>query len=230
MEQRIKNYIDGLFRDAPQTVQADGVRGEITANTLDRFRELKDSGMDEEAAFHAAISGIGDIHELLDEYSKNLSDAGEADDGKARRTKALLISLAVALYIISVVPVILIPAGTLGICLMLVIVAAATGLIIYAGSYLKAPGGRSTSEECEQDAGGEVSYSPEKRRREHMKKEIDGMVWTTVVIVYLCVSFLTSAWHISWIIFLIGAAVSHLINAISDYREAAKDEGKDESK
>ena len=51
MEQRIKNYIDGLFRDAPQTVQADGVRGEITANTLDRFRELKDSGMDEEAAF-----------------------------------------------------------------------------------------------------------------------------------------------------------------------------------
>ena len=106
MEQRIKNYIDGLFRDAPQTVQADGVRGEITANTLDRFRELKDSGMDEEAAFHAAISGIGDIHELLDEYSKNLSDAGEADDGKDRRKKAMLISIAVALYIISVVPVI----------------------------------------------------------------------------------------------------------------------------
>ncbi len=41
-----------------------------------------------------------------------------------------------------------------------------------------------------------------------------GSFWLIAVCVYIVVSFLTNAWHITWIIFLIAAAVASLIRGI----------------
>jgi hypothetical protein len=40
-----------------------------------------------------------------------------------------------------------------------------------------------------------------------------------VVVLYLAVSFLTGAWGISWLIFLIGAALDQILRAIFDLME-----------
>lgn len=37
-----------------------------------------------------------------------------------------------------------------------------------------------------------------------------------IVVIYILISFATSAWHITWVIFLIGAAINNIVAAIFD--------------
>jgi hypothetical protein len=42
-------------------------------------------------------------------------------------------------------------------------------------------------------------------------KSVSSLLWLAITIIYLLVSFTTGAWHISWIIFLIGSFVQQSI-------------------
>ncbi|MGL4656315.1 MAG: hypothetical protein ACRCWM_10595 [Sarcina sp.] len=46
------------------------------------------------------------------------------------------------------------------------------------------------------------------KKPESIMKLIDKFIWLSIVTIYLFVSFTTGAWHISWLIFLVGALVS----------------------
>lgn len=43
---------------------------------------------------------------------------------------------------------------------------------------------------------------------------ISGSIWVLTVFSYVLVSLLTRAWDITWVIFLVAAAITNLINAI----------------
>ena len=51
MEQRIRNYVNEIFKNAPKTPQAEEVKNEILGNTLEKYNELKAEGKDDETAF-----------------------------------------------------------------------------------------------------------------------------------------------------------------------------------
>lgn len=62
MRERLIQHVEQLFAGAPG---AEDIKQEILQNTLDRFDDLVAQGKTEEAAYRLAVSGIGDIHEIL---------------------------------------------------------------------------------------------------------------------------------------------------------------------
>lgn len=47
-----------------------------------------------------------------------------------------------------------------------------------------------------------------------IRKSVKSIVWLLIVIVYFLLSFSTGAWHVTWLIFLVGACVSSITNLI----------------
>lgn len=217
MKQRIENYVNEIFKNAPKTPQAEEVKNEILGNTLEKFNELKAGGKDDETAFTIAISYIGNVDELINAYSHD-DDAVILRESyqRHRARQALLLSIAVALYIMCVLPVILLQ-DEKGIVLMFIMIAVATGLIIYRASTNKFYTYGSS------DGPTVVKYTApptiEQKKRSLVRKNISSALWSLIVALYLIISFLTGAWHITWIIFLIGGAADSLLKAVFDYKE-----------
>lgn len=228
MNKRIENHINELFKYAPKTPQAEEVKSEILSNTLEKFNELKAEGINDETAFSIAISYIGNVSELINEYSKD-KDAVEMKRSveKHKARQAMLLSVAVALYIMCVIPVIVSSEfgnEIIGICMMFIMIAVATGLIIYRAATAKLY----TVEGAPTVVPFVEPMSKEAKKRSIIRKNTMSALWTLVVAVYLLVSFLTGAWHITWIIFLIAGAASKLIEAIFDYYDWSNLEEKDD--
>lgn len=125
MRKKLISYVNDLFAQAPKNPQARDLHDEILLNTLDRFDEEVAAGQSEQAAFEAAVAGIGDVDELLESLGANKPDV------IFRRV------IAIALYVCCVIPVILTEAfgsvaKTVGVCLMFVLAALATYLLLSA--------------------------------------------------------------------------------------------------
>ena len=79
MKNRIKDYIDLIFADAPDCARTREMKEEMYANVCDRYDDLLREGKSEAAAYNASIAGIGDISELIDSIK---SEQGEQYDKK----------------------------------------------------------------------------------------------------------------------------------------------------
>ena len=62
MKEKLIQYVNLLFAG---TDNSDEIRDEILQNTLDRYEDLLEQGKSPEAAYRLAITGIGDINEIL---------------------------------------------------------------------------------------------------------------------------------------------------------------------
>lgn len=64
MREKLKDYVDSLFQNAPDTARVRELREEILQNTLDRFDDLIAQGCSEDSAFGQAVASIGDVRQL----------------------------------------------------------------------------------------------------------------------------------------------------------------------
>ena len=214
MKQQLTQYIDLLFAGAPG---AEDIRQEILQNTLDRYDDLIDQGKSPEAAYRLAISGIGDINEILGsapavpaEPASFFPIRGEADAENSRKMRAA----AIAMYIACPIPLIILSEfglDTLGLCLLLLLVAAATALLMLAKK-------QHPEEPMEFEA--KVHDTPSSK----LKKSIADLIGVITLAVYLVVSFATQAWYITWLIFPISACIKGIVTAILDLKEAVDHE------
>lgn len=188
MKEKLICYVDLLFAGTQDTQD---IRQEILQNTLDRYDDLIAQGKTPEAAYQLSISGIGDISQLLPQQADPY-EAPKHDDSKHK----LLRSIAIALYILSPVPLFL-EGDTLGLCGLLLMVAIATAILIYTGK--NAP-----------------ATPRAKKQRSH---PYHGLVWSTGILLYFLISYLTGAWYITWLMFLITPACNGLLTAIMDLKE-----------
>ena len=206
MRERLIQYVDLLFAGAPEAAD---IRQEILQNTLDRFDDLVSQGKSPESAYSLAIAGIGDVGELLAGDAPTESEVVSAAAAPSAQPawKKILRAVAVSLYIISVIPLIVLGNwgdGVLGLCGTLAIVAVATVLIILSS-------GGKTEKEPEKKA---ESLTPRQERAKAIRKTISSIG----LVVYFVVSFMTGAWHITWLIFPIIAAVEGLLSAFMDLK------------
>lgn len=207
MRERLTEYVGLLFAG---TTDTDEIRQEILQNTLDRYDDLVAQGKTPEAAYRLAISGIGDIGEILEAASAPQAVAApEPMDEKG--SSKLITSIAVALYILCPVPLFLLQ-NELGLCLLLFVVAVATVLLVIFGK----------DEKKEKPAGhtADEGHSPENQ----LRKAVSSVVWLVGTIVYFGVSLATGAWWITWLIFLMTGSISGICNAIIDLKEACRHE------
>ena len=196
MREQLIQYVNLLFAGAPDS---EDIRQEILQNTLDRYDDLIAAGKTPEAAYRLAISGIGDIHEILGTQEPEAPAKENRTDDPMRK---LLRAIAVGLYILCPLPLIVLDSMGMeiyGLCGTMSIVAVATVLIILGGK----KGGSSETRRAEAD-----------EPKTALGKSISAFVWAIGLVVYLAVSFLTGAWHVSWVIFPILGAISNLICAL----------------
>lgn len=202
MREQLARYVELLFAGTTDTYE---IQQEILQNTLDKYDDLTDQGKSPEAAYRLAISGIGDINEILaTSEPQQPSPAQPADPSVG--SKKLLRAIAIALYILCPVPLFMSDGGTWGLCLMLVVIAIATALIIYAGKNSAAPA------------------APTVPAENNPKQIARGIIWGAGIPLYISVSFITNAWYITWVLFPLMACIQGLTSAIIDLKEACKHE------
>ncbi len=212
MREQLIQYVNLLFAGAPD---AEDIKQEILQNTLDRYDDLLAQGKQPEAAYSLAISGIGDINEILSSGhpigagSTTPAVPAPAEDKNNR----LRTAVAVAMYILCPVPLFIsgdLGGGVMGLSMTCLLIAAATALLIMNKSE-KAPSSQ---------AGTEAPADPKKE----LRKSVNGMIWAIGLALYFLVSFTTHAWFITWVIFPLTGAVQGLIRAILDLKEANQHE------
>ena len=216
MKEKLIQYVDLLFAGATGSEE---IKQEILQNTLDRYDDLIAEGRSPESAYRIAISGIGDINEILGQGFQTRSSAATAPSApspckgssKDSSTKKILRAVAVGLYIISLVPLIILSEmhmATLGFCATLGICAVATVMIVLG----------SKSQENEQYA---PPYPPKSSSpSKALCESICHTLWVVALVLFFLISFLTGAWFITWLIFPVAGAVQGLIKAIFDLKEA----------
>lgn len=200
MREQLIQYVELLFAGARD---CEDVKQEILQNTLDRYDDLIAEGKVPEAAYRLAITGIGDINEILGSQPSHTAPqpnqrGSEADSDKYRRLQR---GIAIACFILCPVPLLLcVVEGQvmMGITMMLVLIAVGTMLMVVSGK---------------------DQAQPPRRHNSLFVSIAMSLLWPLATIVYFLISFSTGAWHLTWLVFPIAGAISAVIRAIEDWKE-----------
>lgn len=216
MKEQLIKYVELLFAG---NNDAEDMKQEILQNTLDKYDDYIAQGKSAEAAYRLAISGIGDISEILGSSTEGVSSSATtapATDYRGRPVtplwKKILRAFAVFLFIVSLIPLIVLSevgSATVGFVGTIAIVAVGVLLLIIAGG----------NDHTEKEEEKHEDNSPDGQ----LKKAIGSAITVVGLIVYFGISFESGAWHITWLIFPIMGSVQGLINAILDLKGGAQE-------
>ncbi|MEG0356809.1 MAG: permease prefix domain 1-containing protein [Christensenellaceae bacterium] len=208
MEQKLRKYVEELFADAPKTKKALELREEIYTNLRDKYDDLIKSGASPEEAYVIVKRSVGDVSELLGGLEEP-TDAVPMVSEAQRKKFAKNTAIAVMLYILS--PIAIIVLGVvgqpiIGLTVMLGLIAVATALIVYNNNM------RPKYEKMDDTMVEEFKEWKEQNKNKHAKEEAYGAIlWPLIIALYFIISFVTGAWYITWVIFIIGAAIQGII-------------------
>lgn len=218
MNSKIKNYVEVLFKDIPNTNKAKELKEEMLSTLNDHFEAHIAEGKSENQAYTAALCDLGDVDEMLKDLvpEQELKTKIEA----YRQKRAKNISIAVMLYIFSIISVII--AGVIGqgvniknndlipmigVVIMFLMIGIATGLIIY--THMSIP--QDVSQYITHNKHSrEIQYNGESKTLRFLAAFMK-VYWMIVLIIYLSVSFYTGRWAITWLIWLIASAIKEAL-------------------
>lgn len=220
MRDQLIQYVELLFAGGRD---CEDIKQEILQNTLDRYDDLIAEGKVPEAAYRLAITGIGDINEILGTKPQSAAPAARPapvqdvplPKDNDTPAKKVMRAIAVGLYIICFMPLFILSdmgMDTLGLCGTLSIVAVATVLIILGGKKKYKNGMSPYVDEDDEEE--------EKTPQSELSKSMSSLIWAVGFGVYFILSFSTRAWHLTWVIFPILAALDSLMKAILRNQEA----------
>ncbi|MDD2374534.1 MAG: permease prefix domain 1-containing protein [Eubacteriales bacterium] len=212
MKEKITTHIAQLFADAPENRQVNDLREELLANSLSKYDDLIDQGISSEEAYRNVISGIGDISGLLSQLrAQKIMDPILIE--KSRIRSAVLVSIAVLLFIISPLAVIVFDGSKLGLVIFFFAIALGVSLLIFNSMtklrYIKDE--ESFVEEFRE-------WQVENRQKKSVRSAISAILWPLIVVAYFFISFFFGQWHISWLIFIIGVCLEGVISLIFQLR------------
>lgn len=221
MEQQIQSYVDDLFQNAPRTQKAFEWKTELTQNLLDKYHTLLAEGKSPEDAYKLTVMSIGDVEELFRGLEDDPVPTPIDPSANAAKQSAALVSIAVMLYILSVVPVIVL--GYIGqfviqgVVLMFVMIAVATGLLVF--RYNTRPRRTPFSDAAVLE---NKRWQDQPDSQKQLLRAIRSAYWPLVLALYFLLSFGTGKWHITWILFLIAPAVDSILKAVLVLRDTGK--------
>lgn len=231
MKEELKIYVDTLFKDAPQNDAALDLKDEIISNLNARYDDCIRQGMSETEAYGSAIKSVGDISGLIEELknkqvtvntfnmSANYFEGDEgpgffnsADDSGMNKffshitpenEKTILGTATTILWVATVIVYFLISYlfHSWKLSWLIFLVSSCANIVI------------------------DLLFSLNRLRREpytakiHNKclKKIEGaassLLWISLVIVYMIISFATQFWNVTWIIFLFGVIAQVIMDA-----------------
>ena len=230
MELKLRQHMDELFSDVPTNRQSVEIKEEILQNITDKYHDLLSEGKSEEAAYNIAIASIGDLDELLESLrgtNPPINDADVSAYQEWKKKSSVRTAIAVMLYILSVVPPIIIDSLShserydfLGAVGLFLFIAAATGILVYnRNSKPLDPTATITDGSVAKDF---KKWQESKNNRERAFKDVTRAAWGIILVLYFVISFVTGAWQITWILFLLGIAIKSIIRAIFTLNERSE--------
>lgn len=215
---RIRKYMDQLFENAPMNHRTLELKEELIANAMEKYNDLILQGHSEDEAFQLVIGSMGDVRQLF-------AELGNDDDytsayylqwaKEAQEKKAALTAVSVGLFLLAGVVLLIfllldwdnvklpffasMNLTILGLALALLICIVPAALLVYA---------RRIQPRTEAKA-------QRRKRFKQIKHSLEGLMWVLITIFYFVVSFSTHAWYITWIVFLIGAAVECFLDVLT---------------
>ena len=146
-----------------------------------------------EELFHDEVSTPREVEEVRIENTTTYQNYN--------RKKALFTTVAVMLYILSVVVIIffstVLRSPIVGVCVFFIVIAIATGLLIYI--------------EMTKPFTNEKKKEKVLTREDKLYKRITSVLALFVLAIYLIVSFLTMAWGVTWILWIVYALLTEII-------------------
>lgn len=219
MNTKIKNYVEVLFRDIPNTQKAQELKEELLSTLNDHFEAHIAEGKSENQAYTEALADLGDVDELLKGLEPDRELKEKIDVYRQKRAKNT--AIAVMMYILGTVCVIFFSTipdmldvkrteifPIIGVISMLVFAAFATGLIIYTNMSMP----QDVSHYISQKSGKyhEIKYTGDSKALKIIASFMK-VYWTLVLVIYLAVSFTTGMWAWTWLIWVIASAVKEAI-------------------
>lgn len=210
MIERIREYLERAFAHAPQTAKVLELKEELFTNLVDKYQDQLNNGASEEEAYNVVIGGIGDISNLI-------TSMEEPRDVDAKRQRAAVTAVAVALYILSpflfLVGEELLHMEMLGMFLFFGCIAVATAMLIYVHMTKTE---NSSEESMVEDF---KKWRKQSARSKAAQGALRSAFWLIVVVVYFVVSFHFRIWAYSWLIFIIAAAIDRLVSGLWQLKE-----------
>ena len=212
MKEKLNEHIRVLFADAerrsPGNPMLAELKEELLLNTLEKYDHLVATGRTPEAAYVAALNGIGDIEGLLND----VIGAGPSRETVATAASAVRETASPE-------------AGwdedeayddeayddeTYG--------DETYGDETYEDE-ARDEEERAVSEDGGGSDGGDEKGGKGKRPpRSPWYKLVSGIIWTAVLCAYFAISFTTHAWHVTWLLFIMGIAADNVAEGIFDLR------------
>lgn len=222
MNKKIRDYVEVLFSDIPRSQKANELKEELLSNMTERFDDYISQGKSENQAYSLVISNLGDVDEMLAQVIPDADFVKEAHF--YRRRNARYTAISVAMYIISPMFVVFFETigqigrsfelfETLGMLVFFLLIGGATALLIY--STMSTP--PEYKDYNEQTKETQRLYAGKNGR---ILKSIQSIYWLLVTIFYLSVSFMTSRWDITWIIWLLAGVLGEIVKTILEMRYA----------
>ncbi len=227
IEKQLQRYLTMIFANVPKSRKATELKQELFANLLERYENYVQDGKSSEEAYKLTVESIGNTDELLSSVTPDENLQNKIDIYK--KMKARNIAISVALYFIAAA--VLIGFSTfseilgrdedmgaiIGLISLLVICAVATAIIIYTNI--------SIPKEVEPYVKDVENNSPDRStKRGKLYASILELFWLLVTVLYLGISFLTGAWHITWLIWIIAAIIEKAIKLFYIGREEEDNE------
>lgn len=138
-----------------------------------------------------------------------------------RVTHAMMITIGVILCILSVLPMIVIEGlfgwsggASYGVVLMFVFIGIGVFLFVVAGNVNAGFAAILSLNKRDTIGGAFVPSQKQVNYKNEMIASIMSVYWPTVTCIYLCWSFLSFDWHITWIIWVIAALVQQLVRVL----------------
>lgn len=212
MNEKLRKYIEDSFAGAPNIKRTVELKEELIQNLTDKYNDLLAEGKTPEAAYNISVASVGDLSGLIEDLKKECMTADHSAERADRSRSAKFVTAAVMLYILSI-PVIIMSTEAFGeiqgVTLFFVMIALATGLLIYNGM-------TRTSYKRKDDTLAEEfrEWKSGNSDRIRARKAVSSAMWMLIVVAYFLVSFLTMRWAVTWILFLIGAAIEQIIKAV----------------
>ena len=148
-----------------------------------------------EELFHDEVSTPREVEEVRIENTTTTTYQNY------NRKKALFTTVAVMLYILSVVVIIffstVLHSPIVGVCVFFIVIAIATGLLIYI--------------EMTKPLTNEKKKEKVLTREDRLYKRITNVLALFVLAIYLIVSFLTMAWGVTWILWIVYVLLTEII-------------------
>lgn len=215
MNYQLREYINTLFQEAPPTKKTVELKEEILQNLTDKYNDLIAEGKSEEAAYNIAVASIGDLSHLINELKTQpeLTEEQTKEAEEYKKRKAIITATSVALYILCSVPVIAF-GRTAGYVLMMVMIAAATGMLIY--NNMTKPHYMKADDSMAEEFRAWRETSSDKRS---VYRSLCLALWALTVVLYFLISFSFNHWHLTWLLFPLAGAINAILKAVFDLRK-----------